>query len=79
MVHNENVKVNVDLCFMISCELGGRLSNLKRWKLSTAHMPGVEGVAGGVKSFSWGGAIIKGEVHKREITKNMFLLSDFLT
>ena len=28
------------LCYMLSCKLVGRLSNLKRWKLSTAHMPG---------------------------------------
>ena len=39
MVRNINVKVNVDLCFMLSCEHSGRLPNLKRWKLSTAHMP----------------------------------------
>ena len=32
--------VNVDLCFTLSCELVGRLQNLKRWKLYTAHMPG---------------------------------------
>ena len=35
-----NVDVNVYLCFTFSCELVGRLSNLKRWKFSTAHMPG---------------------------------------
>ena len=35
-----NVDVNVDLCYTLSCELVGRLSNLKRWKLSNAHMPG---------------------------------------
>ena len=35
-----NVDVNVDLCSALSCELVGILSNLKRWKLSTAHMPG---------------------------------------
>ena len=40
MVRNVNVNVNVDLCFTLSCELVGRLPNLKRWKLSTAHMPG---------------------------------------
>ena len=32
-----------------------------------------------VKSVSWGGAQIKGEVHKRKLTKNMFLHSDLLT
>ena len=31
-----NVNVNVDSCFTLSCELVGRLPNLKRWKLSTA-------------------------------------------
>ena len=40
---------------------------------------GVEGVVGEVKSVSWGGARTKGEVHKRELTKNMFLHSDLLT
>ena len=39
----------------------------------------VEGVVGEVKSVSWGGARTKGEVHKRELTKNMFLHSDLLT
>ena len=40
---------------------------------------GVEGVLGEVESISWGGAQTKGEVHKRELTKNMFLHSDLLT
>ena len=40
---------------------------------------GVEGVVGEVKSVSWGGAQTKGEVHKRELSKNMFLRSDLLT
>ena len=40
---------------------------------------GVEGVVGEVKSVSWGGEKTKGEVHKRELTKNMFLHSDLLT
>ena len=40
---------------------------------------GIEGVVGEVKSVSWGGARTKGEVHKRELTKNMFLHSDLLT
>ena len=81
MVRNVNVivNINVDLCFTISCELVRRLPNIKRWKLSTAHMPGVEGVLGEAKSVSWGGARTKGEVHKRELTKNMFLHSDLLT
>ena len=73
MVRHVNVNVNIDLCFTLSCELVGRLSNLKRWKLSTAHMLGVEGVASEVKSVSWGGTQTKCEVHKREITKTYFL------
>ena len=40
MVHNVNVNINNDLCFTLSCEIVGRLPNLKRWKVSTAHMPG---------------------------------------
>ena len=39
----------------------------------------VEGVVGEVKSVSWGGAQTKGEVHKCELTKNMFSHSDLLT
>ena len=38
-----------------------------------------EGAVGEGKSFSWGGAKNKGEVHKRELTNNMFLHSDLLT
>ena len=38
----------------------------------------VEGVVGEGKSVSWGGAQTKGEVHKRELTKNMFLHSYLL-
>ena len=77
MVRNVNLNVNVDSCFTISCELVGRLPNLKRWKLSTMHMPGVEGVVGEVKSVSWGGAQTKAEVHKGKLTNKMFLHSDF--
>ena len=40
---------------------------------------GVERVVGRVKSVSWVGAQTKGEVHKRELTKNMFLHSYLLT
>ena len=40
---------------------------------------GVEGVVVEVKSVSWGGARTKGEVHKRKLTKNMFLQNDLLT
>ena len=48
------------------------LTNIKCWKWSTAH------VVGEAKSFSWGGAQTKGEVHKCKLTKNMFLHSDLL-
>ena len=40
---------------------------------------GAEGVVGEVKSVSWGGARTKGEVHKRKLTKRIFLHSDLLT
>ena len=40
MMLNVNVKVNVDMFFTLSCELVGRLPNLKRWKFFTVHMPG---------------------------------------
>ena len=39
MVCNVNVNEDVDFCFTLSCELVGRLPNLKCWKLSTVHMP----------------------------------------
>ena len=40
MVRNVNINVNVDLCFTLSCEIFRRLPNIKRWKLSTVHIPG---------------------------------------
>ena len=40
MIRNVNVNLKVDSCFTLSCELVWRLPNLKRWKLSTAHMSG---------------------------------------
>ena len=40
---------------------------------------GVEGVVGEVKIVSWEGARAEGEMHKHELTKNMFLHSDLLT
>ena len=40
MVRNVNVNVIVDSCFTLSCELFGRLKNLKRWEFPTAHRPG---------------------------------------
>ena len=42
------------------------------------HSGAVEGVVGEGESVSWGGARTKGEVHKRKLTKNIFLHSDFL-
>ena len=44
-----------------------------------AHAGAVEGVVGEGKSVCWGGTRTKGEVHKRELTKNIFLHSDLLT
>ena len=40
MMRNVNVNVNDDYCFTLSCKLVGRLPNIKRWKLSTANIPG---------------------------------------
>ena len=47
--------------------------------LPRIYAGGVEGLVDEVKSFSWGGAQTKGEVHKRELTNKMFLGSDLLT
>ena len=44
-----------------------------------AHAGAVERVVGEGKSVSWGCAKNKGDVHKRKLTKNMFLHSDLLT
>ena len=63
--------------YTLSCELVGRLSNLKNCLPRICR--GVEGVVGEVKSVSWGGARTKGEVHKRELTNKMFLHSNLLT
>ena len=79
MVPRVTVNVNVDSCFTLSCELVGRLPNLKRWKFLPRACRGVEGVVGEVKSVSWGDARTIGEVKIREFTKKMFLHSDFLT
>ena len=55
VVRNVNVHVDVDLCFMLSCDLFGKLTildfpvnlsgdsllpNIKHWKISTSNMPG---------------------------------------
>ena len=39
----------------------------------------VEGVVGEGENVSWRGTRTKGEVHNRELTKNMLLHSDLLT
>ena len=44
-----------------------------------AHAGAIEGVLGEGGSISWGVTRKKGEVHKRELTKKMFLHSDLLT
>ena len=48
------------------------LSNIKRWKPSTAQVVG-EGESG-----SWGGAQTKGELHECKLTKNTFFQSYYL-
>ena len=68
--------------FRLSCELVGWLTIAIYQALeifNRAHAGGVEGVLGEGESFSWVGAQNKGGVHKRELTKKMFLHSDVLT
>ena len=79
MVRNVNVNVILDLCFTLSCELVGRLNffgfpvNLSATIAKSqvlkivyrTHARAVEGVVGEGGSFSWGGALTEGEVHKR--------------
>ena len=68
--------------FRLSCELVGWLTIAKYQVLEIvyrAHAGTIEGVLGEGKRVSWGVARIKGEVHKRELTKKMFLYSDLLT
>ena len=80
MEHNVNVNVNNDLCFTLSCELFGWLTIAKSQALEIfyhAHAVPVEGMVGEGESVSWGGAKTKGQVHKHELTKNMFF-SDYL-
>ena len=82
MAHNVNININSDLCLKLSCELVGWPTIAKYQALeivNCAHDGAVEGVIGERKSFSWGGARTKGEVHKRKITNKMFLHSDLLT
>ena len=68
--------------FRLSCELIRWLTIAKSQALENFYIGdagAVEGVIGEGKSVSWGGAWTKGEVHKRKLTKKMFLHSDFLT
>ena len=90
MVRKLNENVNVDLCSTFSCELVGRLQNLKRSrsKLYTAHMPVLSGKKSAMstnhcaRTYFW---LVRAcaphlwFVHQRELTKNMFLHSDLLT
>ena len=54
-----------------------QISSVGNFLLYTCQV--VYGVLGEVKSVSWGGSQTKGEVHKRKLTKNMFLHGDLLT
>ena len=88
MVRNINVNVNVDFFFTLFCELVGRLTILgfpvnlsatiaKSQALEIVyrtHAGAIEGVVGEVKSFSWGGARTKDEVHKRKLIKTRIAL-----
>ena len=65
------------LCFPVNFSGNCKISSVRNYIPRTCR--GIEGVVGEVKSISWGGAQTKGEVHKRELTKNMFLHSDLLT
>ena len=70
---------------MLICVLRFPVNLLRDCKISSVRncIPrtcrGVEEVVGEVKSVSWGRELTKGEVHKRELTKNMFLQTDLLT
>ena len=70
---------------MLICVLRFLVNLSGDWKISSVrnYIPrtcrGVEGVVGEVKCVSWGGALTKGEVHKRELTNKMFLHSDLFT
>ena len=82
MVSNVNLNLINDLCFTLSCELVGWPTISKYQALEIfyhAHAGAVEGVVGEGESVSLRGAWTKGEVHKRELTKHMFLHSDLLT
>ena len=81
MVHNADLNVNSYLCFMLSCELVGGPTIAKYQALEIvyrAHAGAIEGVVGGGKRVSWGGAKTKGGVHKHKLTNKMLFQSDFL-
>ena len=68
--------------FRISCELFRWLTIAKSQALEIvyrAHAGAIEGVVAEGKSVSCVGAQTKGELQKRELTKNMFLQYDLLT
>ena len=65
------------LCFPVNLSGDCQISSLGNYLPHICR--GVEGVVGEGESVSWGGVQTKGEVHKREVTKNMFLRSDVLT
>ena len=59
--------LNCVLRFPVNLSGDCKISIVRNCILRTCR--GVEGVVGEVKSFSWGGARTKGEVHKSELTK----------
>ena len=73
MVGSVNVNVNVSLKLLGYCQISSVGNFLPR------TCQGVERMVGEVEIFSLVGAQTKGEVHKLELTKTMFLHSDFLT
>ena len=80
MVRNANVNVNNDLYFTLYCELLWVTTKSQELEIFYhTHAGAIEGVVGEGKSVSWGGIWTKVEVHKRKLTKNMFLHSDLLT
>ena len=67
--------------FRLSCELVRWLTIVISQALEIVcrrHAGAIEGMVSEGKSFSWGGALIKDELHKQELTKNMFLHSNLL-
>ena len=80
MVRNVNVNVNIDLYFTLYCELVWVTAKSQALEIVyCVHAGAVKGVVGEGESVSWGGAQTKGEVHKHELAKKMFLHSDLLT